>query len=58
MIKFKSCPKCGHGDLMLDQDAYGWYLDCLQCGHMIDLEIAKASTSTDYVLAEVSEIAA
>ena len=37
MIKFKSCSKCDHGDLLLSQDIYGWYLKCLQCGHIVEL---------------------
>ncbi len=36
MLKFKSCPKC-KGDVLLDQDYYGWYEQCLQCGYMRDL---------------------
>ena len=55
MIKLKSCPKCGHGDLLLGQDVYGWYMDCLQCGHMIDLEITTAENSHKYLRAQVSE---
>ena len=58
MIKLKSCPKCGHGDLLLGQDVYGWYMNCLQCGHMIDLEIATAATKSDYLQSEVSVCAA
>ena len=55
MIKLKSCPKCGHGDLLLGQDVYGWYMDCLQCGHVIDLEIVKTAKSDNHLPAEVSE---
>ena len=33
MIKFKGCPKC-HGDLYLNQDMYGKYWNCLQCGYV------------------------
>lgn len=36
MIRFKSCPKC-KGDVMIDRDLYGWYEQCLQCGHISDL---------------------
>ena len=31
MIKFKSCPRCG-GDLLLEEDVFGEFLSCLQCG--------------------------
>jgi DNA-directed RNA polymerase subunit M/transcription elongation factor TFIIS len=36
MIFFKACPKC-HGDLYIDKDAYGQYVECLQCGYSKDL---------------------
>ena len=28
---FKACPKCS-GDLFLDKDHYGVFLQCFQCG--------------------------
>ncbi len=31
----KSCTRCG-GDLSLEQDSYGAYLACIQCGAVID----------------------
>ena len=37
MIKFKVCPRC-HGDLYLNEDTFGKYLNCLQCGYMKDAE--------------------
>ena len=37
MIKFKSCPKCS-GDLDLNRDCYGSYLNCFQCGYIKDLD--------------------
>ncbi len=37
MIKFKVCPRC-HGDLYLNEDIFGKYLNCLQCGYLKDLE--------------------
>jgi len=36
-IKVKNCPKCG-GDVRIDRDEYGWFEQCLQCGHTRDLE--------------------
>jgi len=42
MIKLKSCPRCAQGDLILGRDVYGWYMQCLQCAHMIDLVAASA----------------
>ena len=37
MIKFKACPKC-KGDLFLERDSYGRYLQCFQCSRIFDLE--------------------
>jgi hypothetical protein len=36
MIQLKGCPRC-RGDLYLNQDMYGKYLNCLQCGYTRDL---------------------
>ena len=36
MLYFKSCPKC-HGDVHVDEDSYGAYAKCLQCGFSRDL---------------------
>lgn len=27
---YKACPKC-HGDLVLQQDIHGWFVQCVQC---------------------------
>jgi hypothetical protein len=35
-IRLKSCPKC-KGDVVIDNDHYGWYEQCIQCGHVTDL---------------------
>ena len=37
MLRLKSCPKC-KGDVLLDQDQYGWYEQCIQCGYLSDLQ--------------------
>ena len=39
MFYFKACTKC-RGDLILEKDAYGDYLKCMQCGKLIDVEVA------------------
>ena len=31
-LYLKACPRC-HGDIALDDDQYGRYMECLQCGH-------------------------
>ena len=35
MIIFKGCPRC-RGDLVLDRDRYGAYLECFQCAYLVD----------------------
>ena len=44
MIWFKACPRCRVGDLVLDQDLYGWNILCLQCGYMKDVYGAAQAT--------------
>ncbi len=36
MYWLKSCPKC-RGDLCLEQDHYGAFQTCLQCGYLREL---------------------
>ena len=36
VVYLKGCPRC-HGDMHLDGDAYGRYLQCLQCGYLRDI---------------------
>jgi DNA-directed RNA polymerase subunit M/transcription elongation factor TFIIS len=43
VLFFKSCPKC-RGDMFLDQDVYGSYRQCLQCGKVQDLDTPAAAT--------------
>jgi hypothetical protein len=35
MLLLKGCPHCG-GDLTLERDSRATYLECLQCGHIIN----------------------
>lgn len=37
MFWYKSCPKCHTGDLALEQDIYGWYRQCVQCGYLEEI---------------------
>jgi DNA-directed RNA polymerase subunit M/transcription elongation factor TFIIS len=37
---FKSCPKCG-GDMYQEQDVYGAFRKCLQCGRIFELEMPQ-----------------
>ncbi len=40
MFFFKACQKC-HGDMFIDQDHYGTFIECLQCGSLGDLQLKK-----------------
>lgn len=33
VVLFKACPRCT-GDLLVNSDIYGRYVECLQCGYM------------------------
>lgn len=37
MLELKSCPRC-KGDMHTNRDMYGAYKECLQCGHMQDIQ--------------------
>jgi hypothetical protein len=41
MLYLKSCPRC-HGDIKLEADVYGQYLECLQCGFLISSKTDQA----------------
>lgn len=44
MWKLKSCPKCD-GDLYVDWDMNGEFVQCLQCGYLADLaSVLKAKS--------------
>jgi len=43
---FKACPKC-RGDMYLDEDAYGVFAKCLQCGRIF--ESANGQSKRDKV---------
>jgi hypothetical protein len=47
-IRLKSCPRC-KGDVVLDNDHYGWYEQCLQCGHISDLPDCVPHTEETFV---------
>ena len=38
MIYLKSCKRCT-GDRTLERDMYGWYIMCLNCGHVAYPEV-------------------
>lgn len=37
IARFKACPKCQKGDVALNRDFFGWYVQCLQCGYLKDV---------------------
>lgn len=41
MWLLKACPRC-HGDLALNADPHGAFLECLQCGHVLSTEQERA----------------
>ena len=36
MLYLKACPRC-RGDVYLDRDSWGAYMQCLQCGRMREI---------------------
>ena len=36
MFWLKACPRC-HGDLYLEEDIFGSYVACLQCGRELNM---------------------
>jgi hypothetical protein len=51
LIKRKSCKRCG-GDLSIECDIYGVYIECIQCGATYskdDLTLAAANNAENTV---------
>ena len=38
MVWLNSCPRCDRGDVILDNDQYGWLIRCVQCGYSKDID--------------------
>ena len=38
----RRCPRCG-GNIFLDRDYDGWYMECLQCSYTRDLNALQVS---------------
>jgi len=36
--RLKGCIRCG-GNVFIENDSYGWYLACIQCGYHRELDI-------------------
>lgn len=37
VLRLKGCPRC-NGDMVVEKDEWGWYEQCIQCGHLHDLQ--------------------
>ena len=46
LILFKACPRC-NGDLHVNSDMYGRYVECLQCGYLVEYSEELVATLTD-----------
>ena len=58
MIYFKACHRC-QGDMLLERDRYGQYVQCIQCGYETDsVQQAQARRVTVNVDAVVANILA
>lgn len=56
MVYFKACNRC-QGDMLLERDRYGQYVQCIQCGYETDpLRLQQARRATVNVDAVVAEI--
>ena len=56
LVRAKSCKRCG-GDLSIECDIYGVYIECIQCGATYtknDLKLAAASNAENAVKATPS----
>jgi uncharacterized protein YbaR (Trm112 family) len=44
VITFRACPRC-RGDLYRDQDQYGAFDSCIQCGAIVDIAEARPAAA-------------
>ena len=42
MSSMKECPRC-RGGMFGNRDVYGEYVECIQCGHMINVDRVERS---------------
>ena len=45
MVESSVCPRCG-GFVHTNEDAYGEYMECLQCGYMVDVIRSRDRTQS------------
>lgn len=57
MLWLKECPKC-QGDLILDQDSYGKFKTCVQCGYLRDVVeiVANVAPTANINLAPIGQL--
>ncbi len=48
MYWLKACPRCG-GDLRDEQDHYGPYVACVQCGYILPTQVEQTLRATGTV---------
>jgi hypothetical protein len=50
MLQTKACPRCT-GDLYQENDLYGTYISCLNCGQLEDVnnDLRRPEKPTDYI---------
>ncbi len=56
MLFLKSCPRC-QGDMHVNDDLYGRYKECLQCGYMRDIEDPEKVLKLHKILTGKSKVA-
>ena len=44
--RLKSCPRC-HGDILIEEEAYGYYECCLMCGYRRDLPVVYTKSTSE-----------
>ena len=54
MMLLRACPRCG-GDLLVTEDLYGSFRQCLQCGHIQDLPDARVTASAKRAAAKAKD---
>ncbi len=47
-LLYNACSRC-RGTMVRDRDRFGTYLQCLQCGHMVDLISVPLATEKESV---------
>ena len=56
MLYLKACPRC-RGDVKFADDQYGKYLECLQCGFIVDGSDSKSGARAQESVAATTEAA-